>query len=584
MRKKIGETLIDAGLITQEQLEKALTFQKGKNKRLGKVLIELGYVNEVQVAEALSKQLFLPLVDCSSYTITKELISVVPKEIAEKKTVFPLELKDERLLLAMADPLDWQTMDEIAFETGYIISVAVSSETNILDAIEKHYGSVEKIWDFLKEIPTYKEVEFLKDIVIQKEEEVNIQSLYKLSEAPPIVKLVTMILVDAVKSRASDVHIEPMEQNVQVRYRIDGDLRNTLKYPRHIHDSVISRVKILSNLDITNRRLPQDGRTTLRMVEKNIDLRVSTLPSVYGETIVVRLLDRTTGLVPLSKLGISEQILKPLISLCNQPQGMILVTGPTGSGKTTTLYAILHQLRSETENIISIEDPVEYKLPGVTQVAVNDAIGLSFSNVLRSILRQDPDIIMVGEIRDRDTVDIAARSALTGHLVLSTVHTNDTVSTIARLLDIGLEPFLVSSAISGILAQRLVRRICPKCKVKTEPPKELIESKFPSLRAYYKGTGCRDCQFTGYLGQVGVYEFLPMNIKLKRLISKDISEDELWNAAKESGTVTLFEDAWSKVNDGITTVEEVISKIPYKLIDSVIRKQEGEQKTVVKYD
>lgn len=578
-KKKIGETLIEAGLITREQLENGLTFQKGKNKRLGKVLVELGYVSEEQVAEALSKQLFLPLIDCRKYTPPNEVLNIVPKKTAESKLVLPLEIKDRTLLLAMADPLDWQTIDGITFSTGLKVSVAVSPETCILDSIEKHYGTEEKIWDLLKEIPSHEKVEFIRGTASEKE--VNIQSLYKLSEAPPIVKLVTMIFADAVKSRSSDIHIEPREEHVQVRYRIDGDLRNILKYPKHIQDSVISRVKIISNLDITNRRLPQDGRSTLRIEDRSIDLRISTLPSVYGEKIVVRLLDRSTGLIPLSKLGISKHVLKPLITLCTQPQGMILITGPTGSGKTTTMYALLQQLQSETENIISIEDPVEYKLYDMTQVAVNEAVGLTFAKALRSILRQDPDIIMVGEIRDFETAEIAARASLTGHLVLSSVHTNDTVATITRLLDIGLEPFLITSALSGVLAQRLVRRICSGCKVETEPPVNITEFGLPPLETYYKGAGCRECHYTGYRGQVGIYEFLQVNTKLKRLIAQDATEDKLWDAAKESGTVPLFEDAWSKIKDGITTVDEVNSKIPSRYTVSATKRPGEAQKIKV---
>lgn len=563
MRKKIGEVLLESGLITSEQLENALTLQKGKNKRLGKVIISLGYVTDIQVAEALSKQLSLPHVDCDNITITKELLLLVPKETAEKKIILPVKMKGKKLLIAMADPLDWQTIDDIAFSTGLKISAAIASEISILNAIEKYYGSEEKTWDLLKEIPSYDDVEFITGEVKEEEKkEINVQSLYKLSEAPPIVKLVTMVLVDAVRSRASDIHIEPMEKHVQVRYRIDGELRNTLKYPKHIQDSVISRVKIISNLDITNRRLPQDGRSTLQLENKSIDLRISTLPSIYGENIVIRLLDHSTGLVPLSSLGISERVLKPLIKIFTQPQGMILVTGPTGSGKTTTLYAILHQMQSETENIITIEDPVEYKLQGITQVGVNDAIGLSFSNALRSILRQDPDIIMVGEIRDLETAEIAVRSALTGHLILSTLHTNNTIATITRLRDMGLEPFLITSAVSGILAQRLIRKICSKCKVETEPPEELTQ-RLPPLETYYKGIGCKECQFTGYKGRIGVYEFLYVDTHLKRLIARNATEDELWDAVKKSGIVTLFEDAWAKVKEGITTVDEIISKIPY---------------------
>ncbi len=562
MKKKIGEVLIESGLITEKQLEKALLYQKGKHKRLGKILIELGFADDIKIAEALSKQLSLPLVDCRNYEITEELVSLVPKETVERKVVLPIERKGKRLLLAMADPLDWQTIDEIAFNSGFRVDVAVSPESNILDAIEKAYGSGERTWDLLKEIPSYEGVEILKETETEENQEVSISSLYKLSEAPPIVKLVTMILVDAVKSRASDIHIEPSERVVQVRYRIDGKLKNILKYPKHIQDSVVSRIKIVSDLDITNRRLPQDGRSTLKLEDKKVDLRVSTLPSVYGEKVVIRLLDRATSLITLEELGMPENMLRPLKRIISQPQGMLLVTGPTGSGKTTTLYAILQQIRSETKNIITVEDPVEYSLEGITQVGVNETIGLSFSSALRSILRQDPDVIMIGEIRDLETAEIATRAALTGHLVLSTVHTNDTVSTITRLIDIGLEPFLVTSSVSAILAQRLIRKICPACKVESDPPEWIERYNLPHIERHYRGKGCKACSFTGYTGRIGIFEFLRMSIRIRRLMSKEFTEDELLQIAKEEGTISLFEDAWEKVGTGVTTIDEVLSSVP----------------------
>ena len=561
-KKKLGEILVEEGLITEEQLETALKLQKGKNKKIGKILIELGYINDVQVAECLTKQLSLPLVDCSEYTPSRELLELIPKETAEKKLIFPLELKGKTLHVAMANPLDWETIEDLSFETGLNISVAISSENNILNAIEAHYGTSDDTWDILKELPSYDNVEFVKEVE-DEDKQVNLKSLYETSEAPPIVRLVTMIIADAVKAGASDIHIEPREKNVHVRYRIDGALKNIQTFPKQIQEAVISRVKIISNLDITNRRYPQDGRSTLRLENKNVDLRISTLPSVYGEKIVIRLLDPTTGLIPLSQLGISDNILQRLMDIIIQPQGMLLVTGPTGSGKTTTLYSILLQLRNETKNIITLEDPVEYKLPEITQVAINDNIGFTFANALRSVLRQDPDIIMVGEIRDLDTAEIAARAALTGHFVLSTVHTNDTVSTISRLIDIGLETFLVTSAVSGVIAQRLIRRICPECKTEAPLPEDAERFGLPLPDKYYTGKGCSRCNGTGYRGRIGVYELLVMDTRLKRLISKGAGDDEIWEAARDAGTRTMFEDAWDKMLQGVTTIDEIISRIPY---------------------
>jgi type IV pilus assembly protein PilB len=562
-KKKLGEILVEEELITSEQLDNALTLQKGKNKKLGKVLIELGYVNEMQVAETLTKQLSLRMVDCSHYEPSKEVLDLVSREVAERKLVVPLELKGRNLLIAMANPLDWETIEDISFETSLKISVGISSENNILNAIEELYGTAEETWDVLKELPSYDGVEFVKEDLDEEGQDSSFQSLYQNSEAPPIVRLVTMVIADAIKCGASDIHIEPREKHVQVRYRMDGVLKNIQIYPKQIQEAVISRIKIISNLDITNKRFPQDGRSALRLEKKNVDLRISTLPSVYGEKVVIRLLDSSTGLVPLSQLGISESILKPLINVFNQPQGMLLVTGPTGSGKTTTLYSILQQVRTETKNIITLEDPVEYKLEGITQVGINEAIGFTFANALRSVLRQDPDIVMVGEIRDLDTAEIGARAALTGHLVLSTLHTNDTVSTISRLIDIGLEPFLVTSAVSGIIAQRLIRRICPDCKTKVPPPEDAARFNLPPITEYYSGAGCNKCNNTGYKGRVGAYELLIMDTKLKRIVSKNFTENDLWKSAMESGSRTMFEDAWSKILEGETTYEEVISKIPF---------------------
>lgn len=574
-RKRIGDVVIAGGLVTLEQLENALSLQKGKKKKLGKVLIELGYVTEKQVAEVLSEQLMLPLIDWDNKIVDKKLLKLIPREVLESRLVFPIERTEKGLLIAMADPLDWEAIDNIRFMTGFAISVAVATESSIENAIENNYGTTERAWDLLEEIPEYEEVEFVKTISVE-EESVNIQSLFKLSEAPPVIKFVTMILVDAARAKASDIHIEPMERHPQVRYRIDGMLRKVFTFPRHMQDSVISRIKIISNLDITNRRLPQDGRTTLKFEGRNLELRVSTLPTAYGENIVIRLLDTSQGLIPLSKIGLNEKILKQVFGILNQPQGLFLVTGPTGSGKTTTLYAMLKHLQSDQEKIITIEDPVEYKLPGILQVGVKEAIGFTFATALRSILRQDPDIIMVGEIRDRDTVEIAVRAALTGHFVLSSVHTNDTVSTITRLIDLGLEPFLVSSAVSGIFAQRLVRKICEKCKIEMDFNAEVENWKVPLIKKCYKGQGCKECHHTGYKGRIGVYEFLVIDTKLRKLLAKRATEDEIWEAARENGLVTLFEDAWEKVKAGITSVEEVLSKVPYKHIEHPEMRLEAE--------
>jgi type IV pilus assembly protein PilB len=477
--------------------------------------------------------------------------------------VMPLEIQGKTLLLAMADPLDWETIGEINFMTGMHVAHVIACESNLQGAIEKHYGAEEKVWNLLENIPGFEDVEFKKETA---EEEVSIQSLYLNSETPAIIKLVTMVIVDAVKSRASDIHIEPRGKNVLIRYRVDGELRDILKIPKNIQNAVTSRVKIISNLDITNRRLPQDGNSYLKFENREIDMRVSTLPSVFGEKIVIRILNRNTGLIPMAQLGIADPILNSIIEIFSQPQGMLLVTGPTGGGKTTTLYAWLNQLRSETDNIVTVENPVEYKFEEITQVPVNEAVGLTFSTALRSILRQDPDIIMVGEVRDQETAEIAIRAALTGHLVLSTVHTNDTISTVVRLVDIGIPSFLVGSAVSGVLAQRLVRRICEKCKTEEPAPRLPFHRDLPPPQHYYRGKGCPHCYYTGYYGQIGIFEFLKIDTKMRRLIAKSAYEDELWEAARETGMKTLFEDGLDKVREGITTMEEILAKIPEQQI------------------
>jgi len=561
MRLKIGELLLKEGLITEKQLEEALTLQKAKKKRLGKVLTEMGYATEQQVARCLSHQLDLPIINLREIAIDKDLLAMVVQEDAERYLVLPISLDDKKLTIAMSDPLDHNAIDEIRFRTGYAVNPVIATETGILEGIERHYGVEDRVYDLMKSVNTYQDAEFYKEKPVD-DKSVNVESLYKLSEAPPIIKLVTMIIVEAVKMRTSDIHIEPREDYVMVRYRVDGDLRDILKLPKRVQDSVTSRIKIISNMDITNRRLPQDGTSKLRLSDREVDMRISTMPSLYGEKVVIRLLDRSKGLATLSHVGFPDSITMPLIKILSQPQGFILVTGPTGSGKSTTLYAILQQLKSEIDNIITVEDPVEYRLDGINQVGVQESYGLTFASVLRSVLRQDPDIIMVGEIRDFETADMAVKAALTGHLVLSSLHTNDTVSTVARLVDLGMPPFLVSSSLNCILAQRLVKRICPNCKVEDKEMPGMVELEASGIIRAYKGAGCESCHDTGYLGQVGVFEFLPVTNKLRRLIARKAPEEKIWAHVRSEGIKTLFEDAVDKVNQGITTVEEVMVKVP----------------------
>ena len=559
MRKYLGELLVEERALSRENLLKALSFQKTGKARIGRVLTDFGFVSEKSLVSALSSQLKIPSVDLQVIEADHEALNTISQEDAEKKKIFPVRLKARRLTLAMADPLDYHTIEEIKFRTGYEILPAIASEKGILDCIEKHYQVKEKVFRLMNSIKSYEDAEFLRDR--SDEKVVNVQSLYKLSETPPIIQLVTMIIVEAVRMRASDIHIEPREESIAVRYRVDGDLREALTIPRRIKDYVISRIKIIADMDITNRRLPQDGTSKLKLSDREVDLRISTLPSLYGEKVVIRLLDKSKGLISLDQIGFPESIKEPILSALSRPQGFLLITGPTGSGKSTTLYAILQQVRSEKENVVTIEDPVEYRLSGVTQVGINEAIGLTFPSVLRSVLRQDPDIIMVGEIRDMETADIAVKSSLTGHLVLSTLHTNSTVSSITRLIDIGIPSYLAGSSLTGVLAQRLVRRICPYCK-REDTERNNASCVLPEIDRTFSGAGCHKCHGTGYYGQMGIFEYLSLNRGLRNLIAQKASEEDIWNKARENGMRTLFEDAIEKVKAGITTVQEIIAKVP----------------------
>lgn len=564
--KKMGEILVASGIITQQQLEKALELREIKNKRIGKIIEELGFASGKQVAKALAKQLSLQYVNCKEFTITDKIKSLVPLEIAEKKLVLPLEVKNGTLILAMVDPINYHTIDLVSFITNLKITPAVTDDESLFHAIEQCYGMSEMVSEFIDNLPKYQKVEFIEKNE-EEEKVINVEDTIRKSETVPVVKVVTLILSNAVKSRASDIHLEPRHNHVHVRFRIDGELRDVLRIPKYLQSQVIARIKVKSCMDITVKRLPQDGNCSLVIGNKNIDLRISTIPSVYGENVVIRLLDTSIGLVPLGRLGISNTIFESLVDIFSKPQGMLIITGPTGSGKTTTLYACLNQLRNEKEHIITVEDPVEYKIDGVTQVSLNEKTGLTFSKALRSILRQDPDIIMIGEMRDQETAEIAIRATMTGHLVMTTLHTNDTVSTIARLIDLGVPPLLVSMSLSGVLAQRLVRKICEKCKVKISPPSN-IKGKLPALAHCYHGEGCDHCNHTGFYGRIGVYEYLEINPKLRDLISRNTTESELWHAAKEAETKTLFDDAWAKIKEGVTTVEEALLKVPRDKYDN----------------
>jgi len=575
-RKKLGEILIEDSIVSEGQLMSALALQKKSGKMIGQTLIELGYITEAQLVEAFRKKFSISYIDCDGVVVPEKFLKLVSMTMAVKKKILPTDVSGNTLFLAMVNPLDYSTIDEVKFLTGKNITPLLTTESSLMKAIEKNYGycSIEKIWKPLNDIHLDGEMQFNldKSIEFHKMEEedesaLRADDLYKIGEEPPIVKLVTLILVNAVKSRATDIHIEPHEKYVSVRYRIDGDLSTVLKISKTYQEAMTSRIKIISTMNITIRRMPQDGRSTVKYEGRMIDLRVSTIPSAHGETIVIRILDSVKGLIPLSKLGMPDNIIRDLLEMLNKPQGMLFVTGPTGSGKTTTLYSLLTQLSLESESVVTIEDPIEYELENIKQVPVNEKVGFTFAAALRSILRQDPDVIMVGEVRDSETAQISTKAALTGHLVLSSVHTNDTIATISRLRDLGIEPYLISSALNAILAQRLVKKICENCRVEFEIPQYLFEN-YPYLKKLkigisYKGKGCEACGFTGYKGRIGIFEFLRVDGNLRRTIPLYRSDQDLCIVARENGMKTLIEEACEKVEHGLTTINEVLTKIHY---------------------
>ncbi|BBB32735.1 type IV pilus assembly protein PilB [Thermotomaculum hydrothermale] len=538
-RKKIGQILIEAGLITQKQLEEALTYSKKHNLRLGEALIQLNFVSEEDILKAISQQLNIPYLEVGNMLFDPEVVGILPENFCKRNKVIPLFLVDDTLTVAVADPLNIYLIDDIASMTGKKVNVVVSSEREIEQALEHLYAKTEL--EVLNQ-----EVEGAESDLLDK----------------PVIKLVNNILMQASQKEASDIHIEPGKARLRVRYRIDGVLREQdFNIPSSLASAVISRIKILSNMDIAEKRTPQDGRIQLKLGTKDYDIRVSTLPTIYGEKIVMRLLDKSSASVDLHSLGLNKQHLEIIKKLLKQPNGIILVTGPTGSGKTTTLYSCLKELNSEDKNIITVEDPVEYQFDNINQVQVNPQAGITFANGLRAILRQDPDIIMVGEIRDRETAEIAVQAALTGHLVLSTIHTNDASSTISRLVEMEIEPFLLASSIRAIIGQRLVRKICPNCQTKynaRDDEKIVLGYPLDKPLVLKKGKGCSFCSNTGYKGRTGIYEILVINSEIRKMIVEKKTPDEIIQKAKLSGYKTMQQDGFQKVLDGITTLEEVL--------------------------
>ncbi len=558
MWKRLGDLLIDEGLITDEQLKQALAEQKHNGGRLGGLLVKMSFVTDDQISQALGKQYGVPVIDFSKEEIDEMVLKLIEPKMAQKFQIIPIKRMGKDLFVAMTNPVDVYTIEDIKFATGYNVQPMVASENIIAKAIEEYYGISGSLADVISEM----EIDEGEIEILEEEKEVDAQQLLIDVNAAPIVKLVNGIIAEAVKQGASDIHIEPFNRALRVRYRVDGELKEIMSPQYTMGPAIASRIKIMSGLDISQRRLPQDGRIGMKVKEKPIDLRVSTMPTVHGEKIVMRIAEKSS-LMALEDIGLTKKAYNDFVDAINKPNGIILVTGPTGSGKTVTLYSILGRLNTPNVNITTAEDPVEFDFVGVNQVNVRDKIGYTFSKALKAFLRQDPNIIMVGEIRDLDTADIAIKASLTGHLVLSTLHTNDTVSTIARMIDMGLEHYKVASSVVLIQAQRLVRRVCKYCKEPIEIPdsefiKYSINPEYMRGGTFYMGKGCVQCGNTGYKGRLGLFEVLPLSHRLREMIVKESSTDELRAQARKEGVIMLREDGLIKVKAGITTLEEVM--------------------------
>ncbi len=567
MAFKIGELLLKENLITEEQLQKALEYQKQHGGRLGSIMIKLGFVSEEDVAEILSKQQGVPAINLSKFAIDENVRTILDEDFCRRNLVLPISRIGDTLTVAMAEPTNLMTISEIEFTTGLTVQPVIAPESSIISAINKYYGTVsdvelKKIVDKIKEDGEFG-VEYLEE-----EDEADVAELEKEVEKGPIVEYVNFLIKDAVEKGASDIHVEVYEKKLRVRYRIDGILYEQPEPPYSLKNGIISRIKVISHLRLDEKRVPQDGRikTKIKLTDgrlKEIDMRVSTLPTIHGEKVVMRILDKESLRLDLTQLGFEPISLERFMNAIKKPWGIILVTGPTGSGKTNTLYSAISNLNTPEVNIMTAEDPVEFNLYGINQVNINEDAGLNFPMALRAFLRQDPNIILVGEIRDYETADIAIKAALTGHLVLSTLHTNDAPSTITRLINMGIEPYLVASSLLLVVAQRLVRRLCQRCKVKKNmSPQALIDIGFKpeevkSLKIYGP-KGCSHCNSTGYKGRIGLFEVMEINEELRELIIAGASTSELRRRAIELGMLTLRRSGLEKVKSGITSVEEVL--------------------------
>lgn len=567
-KRPIGEIFIDAGLITEAQLKEAIEKQRqlGTRESVGEVLVDMNLIGERDRARCMGLHWGVPYADLSEHPVDPDAARCISQDVARRYKVIPIGRTNGTLTVAMKNPLDVFAIDELRLITGADVEPVIATEEDILTAINQQFNggadSLEAANELIDDIQTGELAINRSD----KEDEVSIEELRELSEEAPVVKLANLILTRGIQDRCSDVHLEPGKSSLKVRYRVDGVMQDGLLIPRKAQASLISRIKIMADMDIAEKRAPLDGRISATVDGKHYDFRVSTLPSVYGEKVVLRVLDKSSLSLGLNKLGFLSQTLEMFESIISRSYGIILVTGPTGSGKSTTLYSVLHKLNSGEKNILTIEDPVEYELLGVTQSQVNVKAGLTFATGLRSMLRQDPDIIMLGEIRDQETAMIAVEAALTGHLVLSTLHTNDAPGAITRLEDMGVEPFLIGSSVIGVLAQRLLRVVCPKCKENYAPPRDAIRRLGMNIDdgsdvTFSRGRGCGHCKGTGYKGRVGVYELMPITDKIRELIMAKASSFAIKEAAIEAGMRTLKDDAMEKILLGITTLEESLRVI-----------------------
>jgi type IV pilus assembly protein PilB len=551
--KKLGEILVDEGLITAEQLERALLEQSRTDQLLGRILIDLKMVKESDLMAALAKQIGFRFVDLNDFTIDGSAAGLIPEQVARRYRALPIGYEDSRLLVAMADPANLFALDDIRTITGMDLQPVVATAADIESAIRKYSRMDESVQKMASEASSAAD----EDIA-------DLERAAASLEEGPIVKMVNLLISQAIADRASDIHIEPMEREVRIRYRIDGVLSEVMRSPKNIQAGLISRLKVMADINIAERRVPQDGRIGLTVAGKSIDLRLATLPTVYGEKVVIRILDKSSVLLKLEELGFLDQSFKRYQEAYTKPYGAILVTGPTGSGKSTTLYATLNIVNKPDRNIITVEDPVEYRLPGVNQMQMNVRAGLTFASALRSILRADPDVVLVGEIRDHETAIIAIEAALTGHLVLSTLHTNDAPSSLPRLVEMGVETYLVASAIDCVVAQRLARKLCPKCREGYRPNQaELEQAGFPEfvwddVKELFRPVGCTACSKTGFRGRLGMYEVMNMSEEIERLVVEQAPSEEIRRSARRDGMITLREDGLEKVRLGITSVQEVL--------------------------